>query len=294
MNKRINQDQWSIVSVFGYVSKMPWKPAGRLRPALLVLCLSGALGTLAAPGPQAPAPKAAAAAKPPRPRPLPFDRTTPLPKRRLDEARLRELASEREFRYVEPDQSTSAWDAFWARIWRWLGNLLRTPTGRFTWKYGMYAAILAALVYAVLKLLQVDVTAAFGRAGRRGQLAYDTEAENIHEVDFRTRIAEAEEAGNFRLATRLGYLEVLKHLTDGGFIQWQPDKTNHAYLFELPAGPLRDAFRAATREFEYVWYGELRLSPALYQQARASQRAVSALAAGTPRVAPAAPNALPA
>jgi len=134
----------------------------------------------------------------------------------------------------------------------------------------------------VLKLMQVDVTAAFGRAGRRGRLDYDTATENIHEVDFRTRIAEAEEGGNFRLATRLGYLEVLKHLTDGGLIQWQPDKTNHAYLAELAAGPLREAFRAATREFEYVWYGDLRLNNALYRQARASQRAVSGLLAGRP------------
>jgi hypothetical protein len=163
-----------------------------------------------------------------------------------------------------------------------LGQLFRTPAGRVTWKYGIYAVALAVLVYAVLKLMQVDVTAAFGRAGRRGQLAYDTAAENIHEVDFRTRIAEAEAAGNFRLATRLGYLEVLKYLTDGGLIQWQPDKTNHAYLAELAAGPLRDAFRAATREFEYVWYGDLRLNAALYQQARASQRAVSSRLAGRP------------
>ena len=101
------------------------------------------------------------------------------------------------------------------------------------------------------------------------------------------RIAEAEDAGNYRLATRLGYLEVLKHLTDRGLIQWQPDKTNHAYLAELAAGPLREAFRGATRQFEYVWYGELRLNAALYQQARAGQRAVT----GGPR-AGAVPHAL--
>ncbi|MFD2721682.1 DUF4129 domain-containing protein [Hymenobacter monticola] len=223
-----------------------------------------------------------------RARPLPPDRSSPLPARRLDAERLRELASQRDFRYVEPNARTDAWGAFWARIWRWLSNLFSTPTGRVTWKYGVYAVALAVLVYAVLKLMQVDVTAAFGRAGRRGQLEYDTAGENIHEVDFRTRIAEAEAAGNFRLATRLGYLEVLKHLTDGGLIQWQPDKTNHAYLAELAAGPVRDAFRAATREFEYVWYGDLRLNASLYQQARASQRAVSSLLAGRPAPVPAA------
>ena len=250
------------------------------RRLLLAGCLLAAgLDTQAAPKP-APVPPPAHAGF--RPQPLPADRTTALPTRRLDAARLRELASQRDFRYVEPSANTDAWDAFWARIWRWLGSLFDTPTGRLSWKYGVYAVALAVLVYAVLKLMQVDVTAAFGRAGRRGQLAYDTASEDIHEVDFRTRIAEAEAVGNFRLATRLGYLEVLKHLTDRGFIQWQPDKTNHAYLAELAAGPLRDAFRGATREFEYVWYGDLRLNAALYQQARTTQRAVSSLLAGRP------------
>ncbi|WP_197076802.1 DUF4129 domain-containing protein [Hymenobacter terrenus] len=234
------------------------------------------------------------------PHPLPPDRTTALPDRRADAARLRELAAQREFRYVEPDASTDAWDAFWARIWRWLARVLGTRTGQsawnLTWKYGTYAVVLGLLVFAVLKLLKVDITGAFGRSARRRQLAYDTATENIHEVDFPIRIAEAEEAGNFRLATRLGYLEVLKHLTDRGLIRWQADKTNHTYLTELPAGSLHEAFRNATRQFEYVWYGELRLNTSLYQQARAGQRAVTAQLTGmrsTPPATAAFSNALP-
>ncbi len=259
---------------------------------LLVLGLSLAAAT---PGSAKPAgPPTTAAATRPRPQPLPpADRSTALPARRPDAARLRQLATQREFRYVEPNASTDAWDAFWARLGRWLDDLLSTRAGHFTWKYGVYAAVLAALVFAVLKLLQVDITGAFGRSARRGQLAYGLEAENIHEVDFAARIAAAEEAGNFRLATRLGYLEVLKHLTDHGLIHWQPDKTNHTYLAELAAGPLRDDFRAATRQFEYVWYGELRLNAALYQQARAGQRAVTSQLAGRRTAAPVSlPNAL--
>ncbi|WP_125921464.1 DUF4129 domain-containing protein [Hymenobacter lapidarius] len=206
-----------------------------------------------------------------------------------DAVRLRELAAQRPFQYLEPDASTDAWDAFWARVWRWLRTIFDTPGGRVSGEYAVYAVALATLVFAVLKLLQVDVTGAFGRAGRRGQLAYDTESEDIHAVDFRTRIAEAEADGNLRLATRLGYLEVLKQLTDRGLIDWQPDKTNHTYLAELTAGPLRDAFRGATRQFEYVWYGELRLNADLYEQARAGQRAVAGLLTGARPVAASTP-----
>ncbi len=277
--------------------KKAGKPRGYVWRVLLALALGCAAAGVPAGARPLPVAAVAKAAPGPHLRPLPPDRTTALAPRRPDAARLRELAAQREFRYVEPDAGTDAWDAFWARLWRWLGRLLGTRTGRVGGKYGVYAAVLAVLVFAVLKLLQVDITGVFGRTARRGPLAYDTETENIHEVDFRARIAEAEEAGNFRLATRLGYLEVLKHLTDRGLIHWQPDKTNHAYLGELAAGPLREAFRGATREFEYVWYGELRLNAALYQQARASQRAVTGPLAGGRAAAPAAiasPNALPA
>ena len=266
---------------------------------LALLALSLAASVPAAASPQSAVPTAAKHHK----KILPPDRSTALPARQPDAARLRELTAQREFRYVEPDASTDAWDAFWARVWRWLSRLLGKPSSTTrsgwsqAWKYGFYAGVLAVLAYAVLKLLQVDITAAFGRSARRGLLAYDTAAENIHEVDFSTRIAEAEEAGNFRLATRLGYLEVLKHLTDRGLIHWQADKTNHAYLAELAAGPLREAFRGATRQFEYVWYGELRLNAALYQQARAGQRAVTAQLGAWAATVPAAivsPDTLPA
>ena len=253
------------------------------------------LGLLAAGAPAASSAPALAAADSHRPQPLPPDRNALLPARRPDPARLRELAGQREFRYATPEATNDAWDALRRRFWRWLGGLISTPTARFTGKYGLYTVVLAMLVFAVLKLLQVDITGVFGRTPRRGPLTYDTVPENIHAVDFPARIAAAEEAGNFRLATRLGYLEVLKQLTDRGLTHWQPDKTNHAYLAELAGGPLREAFRSATREFEYVWYGELRLNSALYQQARASQRAVSRqLAGATTAVGFSSPNPLPA
>ncbi|MFD1468257.1 DUF4129 domain-containing protein [Hymenobacter caeli] len=213
--------------------------------------------------------------------PLPPDRTLPLPARRPDAARLRELRGQREFRYVEAAAETGFWDNFWARIWRWLDGLRGTRTGRVAWNWVFYLALAGILGFAVLKLLQVDLARAFGRAPRRAGLPYDLLSEDIHAVDFPARLAEAEAAGNLRLAARLGYLEVLKHLSDGGRLDWQPDKTNRAYLAELPAGALREAFRECTRQFEYVWYGELPLSAALYQQVRRAQRGVAAASTAT-------------
>jgi hypothetical protein len=131
-----------------------------------------------------------------------------------------------------------------------------------------------ALVFVVLKLMQVDITRAFGRSPRQGPLPYDATTEDIHALNFDAALAEAESAGNYRLAVRLGYLQVLKQLTDLGLIRWQPDKTNHDYLYELPTGPLATAFRQVTQQFEYVWYGEHDdLTPEHYAQAQATRKA---------------------
>jgi hypothetical protein len=217
-----------------------------------------------------------------RPWPLPADRNTPLPDRRPDAARLHQLQDDPAFHYQEvAPESLGLWDRFWYWIASLFSRLFSTRGGQLTWKYGWYAAIVAALVFAVLKLLKVDLTGAFGRSRRHSGLAYDVLDEDIHAIDFPARLAEAEAAGNYRLAVRLGYLEALKHLSDAGLLQWEPNKTNHVYLHELPAGPLREAFRVATRQFEYVWYGELLLTAAQYGPVREAQRAVRTATSST-------------
>jgi hypothetical protein len=198
-------------------------------------------------------------------------------------ARLDELRGQHAFDYREQppatEEASSAWSRFWNRVFRWLLSKFEW-VGGYTyegfWRWVIYGLLAAAVVFVVLKLLQVDVTRAFGRAPRRAALDYETLSENIHELDFPTQLREAEEAGNLRLAVRLGYLAVLKQLSDANLITWQPDKTNQTYVRELASQrpALRPPFAELTRQFEYVWYGELPLTPAQYAEARAAQVAL--------------------
>ncbi|WP_223651520.1 DUF4129 domain-containing protein [Hymenobacter psoromatis] len=202
--------------------------------------------------------------------------TTPVAVRRPD-ARLRALRGQRELRYVEGREeptSASLWQRLLAWLWRQLASTGETKGGRTAWDVVFYGLMTAALVYGVLKFLQVDLTRMFGRAPRRLPLTYEVGQENIHELDFNQTIAQAEAAGNRRLALRLGYLQLLKQLTDRDFIAWQPDKTNHDYLHELAAHypAAHPAFAELTRQFEYVWYGELPLNATGYRSAREAQQ----------------------
>ena len=237
-------------------------------------------------------PQAASAQKPPRPwhrlpapaladtslaAPLPATAATPPLVRRPAAARLRELRGQRDFQYPDAAPAPAATNSWWQRLLGWLLRQLagqqETKGGHVIWNIVFYGLLGAVLLFAVLKLLQVDLTRAFGRAPRRLPLAYETGPENIHELNFADGIAQAEAAGNLRLALRLGYLHLLKQLTDRDLIDWQPDKTNQAYLHELAASQptAHAAFAALTRQFEYSWYGELPVSTARYQQVRADQ-----------------------
>jgi len=203
----------------------------------------------------------------------------PAPAVRRPEARLRTLRAERELTYreveAEPEQ-----ESLLVRFLHWLARQIAhfrsTPGGNITWNTIFYGLALGILVFAVLKFLQLDVARLFGRSSKAGgALGYEVGTENIHELDFGSALSEAESAGNLRLATRLGYLHLLKQLTDQGLIDWQPDKTNQAYLRELAtAGPaLNPQFTELTRQFEYVWYGEFPLSAAAYRPLRDGQQA---------------------
>lgn len=249
------------------------KVSFRRRARLASLLLAGGL-TLGS------APAGRAQATPPAASPAPAVRLRQPP---AATARLDELRRQHAFDYREAppatEEANSAWSRFWNRFFRWLLSKFDW-VGDYTydgfWRWVIYGLLAAAVVFVVLKLLQVDLTRAFGRAPRRAALEYETLSENIHELDFPTQLREAEEAGNLRLAVRLGYLALLKQLSDANLLDWKPDKTNQTYLREVASQrpALRPPFAELTRQFEYVWYGELPLTPAQYAEVRAAQLAL--------------------
>ncbi|GAB3306770.1 DUF4129 domain-containing protein [Hymenobacter tenuis] len=203
--------------------------------------------------------------------PLPAD-TRPAGKLRAPQtARLRELSRQPEFQYAEPEAQeadNSLWTRFWKQVGRWILGLFSGPRYENGGRYVVYALFGGAFLYVLLRLLRLDLTGLFRRGSRTVPLPYDAAAENIHGVDFDAALAQAEAAGNYRLAVRLGYLLSLRELTERNLIQWQPNKTNHEYLRELSGTPWTASFRTLTHQFEFVWYGELGISEAEYPALR--------------------------
>lgn len=176
--------------------------------------------------------------------------------RQFDQASLDSYKARADFEYEEQPVDVSWWQRFKQWVRYKLAELM-SREGSYTLlkNIGIIAGIVA-LLYLVIKLLGMDAVGIFSRKSRTADLAVAEHTENIHGIDFAIELQKAIETGNYRLAVRLLYLDCLKKLSDSGLIQWQPAKTNAAYVAELNAGTVQTAFKRLTRQFEYIWYGD--------------------------------------
>jgi hypothetical protein len=197
--------------------------------------------------------------------------TTTVARRTLNAAALKAYKTQPEFKYDEGVNSgPSLWARFWRWLWQWLGRLLgsneKAASGFFVFlKYLFIVAGLAALVFLILKLSGINMLHLF-RKKPYSSLAYSESAENIHEINFEAEIEKATATHNYRLAVRLLYLRSLKQLSDDGLINWQINKTNTNYVYELTNPGQREAFKQLTLQFEYVWYGDFLINGDIFKR----------------------------
>lgn len=141
----------------------------------------------------------------------------------------------------------------WTAATQGLGNVLQ-----------VLAIILAtALIgYAIYRMMQVPRNRAIARDGV--EITVDNIDQYIHETDLARFLREALAQGNFALAIRLYYLQVIKELSAKNIIRWAREKTNRDYHRELRQHRLTEPFRLATLRYEEIWYGNQPLDAATY------------------------------
>jgi hypothetical protein len=184
--------------------------------------------------------------------------------RMLNAEKMNAYKADRDFqyeRYTEPPKSL--WDRFWDWFWNKINQLLSTRGGSAAFQTILIVLAVAILVFFILKLTGMTKVGLFGRKTGSG-LDYAESEENIHTINFDEAIENAVAVGNLRLAVRLLYLQTLKKLADNGFINWQLNKTNIAYVAELGT----TAFSNLTLQFESNWYGDIPIDAAEFNAVR--------------------------
>lgn len=178
---------------------------------------------------------------------------------------LQEFKKDKDFQYyglTEPPKSL--WERFWNWIWWRVHEIMGNKSGRRTVWTLLIVSGIAAIVFFVIKVMGMNSGGLFARAGG-SSLPYTAETEDINRISFEDAIKEAIESRNFRMATRLLYLQSLKQLADKGYIQWQLNKTNSDYIMEVTGKPWQQLFKKLTYSFEYTWYGEMNLASDEFQ-----------------------------
>jgi hypothetical protein len=103
--------------------------------------------------------------------------------------------------------------------------------------------------------------------GEEPEVMDDAEG-NIFDIDFDKRINKALDVQDYRLATRLLFLRLLRSMAEKNIIKYSIDKTNLDYLFELGSTKYYKDFSAAARNYEYVWYGNFSMQQGQFAQVR--------------------------
>lgn len=141
----------------------------------------------------------------------------------------------------EKNKNNSSNKGFWGFInWRLM-------------RFVFWAVIIGAFLTIVILYLRTFTGG--GRKIKAGGIATAEIQEDIFTTNFEEQVNKALADNNYRLATRLLFLRVLRTMAEKGIINYGQDKTNMDYLFELGNSRYARDFMQASRNYEYVWYG---------------------------------------
>lgn len=127
--------------------------------------------------------------------------------------------------------------------------------------------LLGLLLLGIGWLAYSQLLAARNRALRQEEGVADTEnlEQCLHDSDLNALLQRALAAEDYRQATRIHFLMVIKYLSEKGALQWSQEKTNRQYVREMRDRPQAKDFQRAVSLYEYVWYGNSPISRERYE-----------------------------
>jgi len=203
---------------------------------------------------------------------------TPLHVQQITENDLETYKNDDAFNYIE----TVANDSIFQNIKRWLKNILQSifeaifgvgnVSGILYFIFNIVPyIILAILLFFLVKFfLKVNSRSIISGKQKLATVKFTEDEHIIKNEDINALISDAVAQQNFRLAIRYYYLLSLKSLTDKELIVWQQQKTNTDYISEIGTVTLKTDFKAITKIYDYVWYGEFEIDEIKFESLKAA------------------------
>ena len=183
--------------------------------------------------------------------------------------------TDKEFIYEFKTPEKNAWD----RFKEWLANFFKNIFSFTDSKSALNFVdillkviailIVVAVIFMIVKaIMNKEGQWIFGRNSDRKIINYDEIEKNLHLVDFEKLIQNSLKLDEKRLTIRYYYLWLLKKMSEKQIIEWDVEKTNSDYLYEIKDETLKEDFAYLSYLYNNIWYGEFELDEANFAKAR--------------------------
>jgi len=189
-------------------------------------------------------------------------------------SKLKEKYNSDEFVYEQKLKGKSAWTRFVEWLSFWINNIFNIGNENASMAVVeiilkiIAVGIIIFVIYLIVKAIMNDEGRwIFGKSSDRKVINYDEIEKNLHLVDFEKLIKEALKSGENRLAIRYHYLWLLKKMSEKEIIEWDVEKTNSDYLYEIKNAKLKEDFAYLSYLYNNIWYGEFDLEEEIASKA---------------------------
>lgn len=183
--------------------------------------------------------------------------------------------TEKEFIYEFKTPEKNAWD----RFKEWLANFFKnifsftdnkTATNFVDILLRVIAIlIVVAVIYMIVKaIMNKEGQWIFGKNSDKKIINYDEIEKNLHLVDFEKLIQNSLNSDEKRLTIRYYYLWLLKKMSNNQIIEWDVEKTNSDYLYEIKNEAQKEEFAYLSYLYNNIWYGEFELDETTFTKAK--------------------------
>ena len=162
--------------------------------------------------------------------------------------------------YLAPDNWWTRFNNWISELWnsfiQWiLGGKEAHGILKFIIEALPYLLVLGVLIFLVWLFIKIDITGSPFLGRTPGQAVLHEDAHVIEQSNIQELIDGALSTDNYRLAVRYYYMLLLQQLTQKNIIDWQAQKTNNEYVYEIKEEKLRAHFTKLTRIYDFIWYG---------------------------------------
>ncbi|RRJ89611.1 DUF4129 domain-containing protein [Flavobacterium macacae] len=186
----------------------------------------------------------------------------------------KEKYTDADFQYEKKIKEKNSWDRFLDWLAYWLSKIFSFSSEGSSVSFVeillkvLAVGVILFVIYLIVKaIMNGEGRWVFGKSSDKRVINYDEIEKNLHLVDFEKLIKEATKSGENRLLIRYYYLWLLKKLAEKEIIDWDVEKTNSDYIYEIKSEKLRGEFTYLSYLYNYIWYGEFKLEEEMLAKA---------------------------